>query len=260
MNLHAPVDYERLPEFWQLCDSLRHRLALSPAREATPQPIKQAATFIWWQLFITLGYSARRTNRPGWLSAADERRLAECVEPMFGDNCPVVSVLSDGDTPLLVRVDDGHDCALFRELNQHLAGDHVPKEVRGNNRSQFQRSLKGIAQAAAHQALLLPPEIFTDRAGAPLEQREVDRCMNLILRIDRALLLPGAAPRQRPKGEYTAGFIADAVEVVRRKIPDDEMTQWFYWLIDKREAPALPRSAEELLAAFDKYFPPPKDL
>src|SRR5579863_8720809 len=103
MTLNLPLDFERLPEFWQLKETLRaawwervaaegkttdygttglrdeesgnwHRDDARNPQAGTPtlQPmdaeIEDMAALLWVRLWIVLGYLARATNRPGWLN------------------------------------------------------------------------------------------------------------------------------------------------------------------------------------------------
>jgi hypothetical protein len=240
VNLNLPLDFERLPEFWQLGEALRVRK--NPA--LADSIVNEQAIVLWVRLWVVLGYLARHTNRPGWLNAAGERQLNGAFT-QFGDDCPPVQVLEGN---LLRKGDDGWYCDLFTQHNKHLAGDHVPKEMRGNIRSRLNAAKNNIAATAMQQAQLLPPEIFKRRDGTPMPQREIDRSTVLILTLDRCLKAPA-----RLTSSYTEGLMADACAVVCAVTPE-ALQEFYYWLAERREHPATPKTAEEVLKDWDRIY------
>ena len=244
LEIKLPLDFERLPEFWQLTEALRSaveaRAAAGPAGPAGLEcqaDVDATAVLLWVRLWVVLGYLARTTNRPGWLNAAGERQVNQAFR-QFGDDAPPVTVLLAGG--LVRREADGIYCDLFTATNKHLAGDFMTKEERGNRRSLPARSKNVIAQEAMMQAQLLPPEVFRRRDGTPLEQRDVDRCMVLVITLDRCL-----KARPRFKSNFTAGLLADAAHVVDTAA--GELPMFYEWLAEHFDKPATPKSADEIL-------------
>ena len=149
--LNLPLDFERLPEFWQLKETLRRAWLGRAARgvrqvcrrrrlRAADAEIEDMAAVLWIRLWVVLGYLARATNRPGWLNAAGERQLNHACGRKFGEDCPPVGVLTAGT--VLRKVEDGYVCDLFATMNPQLAGNFLTKEERGNRRSLVGRSKK----------------------------------------------------------------------------------------------------------------------
>lgn len=236
MTLNLPLDYERLPEFWQLMEALRVRVNANA--NATDQQINDTATVMFVRLWVVLGYLARHTNRPGWLNAAGERQFVGAL-PQFGDDCSPVQVMEGN---LLRQAEDGGwYCDLFTLHNKHLAGDHVPKEKRGNIRSRLNAAKNNIAATAMQQAQLLPLAVFKRRDGTTMDQRAIQRATILILTLDRCLK---AAPRQQ--GSYTEGLMADACAVVE-SVEQEALQEFYYWLAERYDLPATPKTAEEVL-------------
>ena len=87
MTLNLPLDFERLPEFWQLKETLRTTALELAAKDevaagvpaGTFDPVEElvedTSALLWIRLWIVLGYLARSTNRAGWLNTAGERQL-----------------------------------------------------------------------------------------------------------------------------------------------------------------------------------------
>ena len=249
MNLNLPLDFERLPEFWQLGEALRARRSVTPAAgvvaaEPTDAQINELSIVLWLRLWVVLGYLARHTSRPGWLNAAGERQFNGAFT-QFGDDCPPVSVLEGN---LLRKGEDGWYCDLFTQHNKHLAGDHVGPALRGNIRSRLNAAKNNIVATAYMQAQLLPPEVFKRRDGTLMDRRAIDRSTVLILTLDRCLKAP---PRQT--SSYTEGLMADACAAVEAVEPD-ALQEFYYWLAERREHPATPKTAEEILKEWDKNY------
>lgn len=261
-ELRLPLDYERLPEFWQLTDALR-----ASARDPKPhaRAIEQSAAWLWLRLWVSLGYLAQSTNRPGYLAADGLRRLTESMEPVFSDADLVRDLLTRGSTPLLRKVEgaapphpalspgggegtEEYFCALFARSNEHLAGNHLPAHKRGNIRSRLSAAKNLIAADADAQAMLLPPEIFRLRDGRPMAPATVQRAMVVIMTLDRCLKAP-----PRPQHSYTEGLLADAGEVVLRDL-GEALQQFYYWVAENKDHPRVPKATEEILRDFDRLL------
>jgi hypothetical protein len=240
-ELKLPLDFERLPEFWQLAEALRNTRS-TPVSE--PE-LNETAVLLWMRLWIVLGYLARTTNRPGWLNAPGQRQLNQAFR-QFGEDCPPVEILIAGT--LLRRGNDGCYCDLFTATNRHLAGDHLTKEERGNRRSLPARNKNVIAHEAFQQSQLLPAEVFRKRDGQAMIQREIDRSMVLIITLDRCL-----KQRARFKSNFTEGLLADAHQVIETT-PQEELDAFYGWLAEKWDHPAVPKSADEILRDWDRIF------
>jgi len=250
MTLNLPLDFERLPEFWQLKETLRTAW-LERAAHHPPSPLELAdaeiedmAALLWIRLWIVLGYLASSTNRAGWLNAAGERQLNHSFRK-FGEDCPPVSILAAGT--VLRKIEDGYLCDMFAKVNPQLAGNYLTKEERGNRRSTPGRIKNVVGQEAAMQAQLLPKDFFHKRDGALMNATEVSRSMIVIISIDRAVRPAGG---QRYQSTYTPGLMADACHVYETT-PADDLVEFFKWLWEVHDHPATPKSAEEVLRDFD---------
>lgn len=248
MNLNVPLDFERLPEFWQLGEALRARV-----KPATPPltdgQINDQAVVLFMRLWVELGYLARHTNRPGFLNATGERQVNGKLT-QFGDDCPPVMVMTGN---LLRQGDDGLYCDLFTSLNGHLAGDFVSGEKRGNIASRLSAAKGNIVAAAVQQGDLLQMAIFKKRDATPMTQPERQRCMMLIITLDRCLNPSGFKAVHRPDGTYTAGLMADACAVVEA-VTADELQKFYAWLIERRDLPMTPKTTEDLLKDWGVHF------
>lgn len=280
-ELYLPLDYEQLPEYWQLRSALKDHLASAfvQLRRDTPAPdsqggegekraahfprlIDQAATFMLLRLFVTLGYLARSTNRPGWLTSRGAEQYASSLEPLYG----AVEKDGPGTEPrpgglpadLLVKCglltaepepNPGWFCPLFARLNPHLAGNFKRGCDKGNTNSRISAALKRVTEEAAHQCMMFPPEKFKKRDQSEMTATESQRSMVLIQMVDRCLGL-----RQRAKGEFTDGLMASACAVVEQH-DSDALRNFYFWLGNNRQHPSLPKTTEELLLQFETYFP-----
>jgi len=258
--LNLPLDFERMPEFWQLKETLRtawmERMVEGPPQssEQADAEIEDMAALLWMRLWIVLGYLARATNRPGWLNAAGERQLNHACGRKFGEDCPPVSLLAAGT--VLRKIEDGYVCDLFATTNEKLSGSFMTKEEIGNRKSLIPRSKRVIAQTAKDQAQLLPKDFFHKRDGTVMNADEVDRSMVAIITLDRAVT-PKRAPRFQ--STYTQGLIADAWHVVCTTSEED-LADFYGWLCVVREHPATPKSAEEILRDFDRLLKTCKEM
>jgi hypothetical protein len=281
LEVKLPLDFERLPEFWQLAERLRTerlkvlRQRLQDAKTAgetaalPEREIQQMAILLWMRLWVVLGYLARSTNRPGWLNEGGVRQVNAAFD-QFGEEETPVEIL----TGSLLRKAEGsrlvpqsgippsgtegavpeagapteYVCDLFAATNGHLAGDYLAPEKRGNLRSRLNAAKNTIAAMAMQQAQLLPPEIYKKRDGSVMTQREVDRSMVLILTLDRCL-----KARPRTKGDFTQGLLADACAALEETKPA-ELQEFYYWLLEHAEHPAVPKTAEDILKEWGRVF------
>jgi hypothetical protein len=183
MTLNLPLDFERLPEFWQLKETLRtsalELAAKDEAKAGVPagmfgpveELVEDTAALLWVRLWIVLGYLARSTNRPGWLNAAGERQLNHAYRRVGGDGS-AVNILTMGT--VLRKVEDGWVCDLFAATNAELAGNFLTKEERGNRRSLVGRCKNVIGHDAKAQAELLPKDFFRKRDGVLMNEKDRD--------------------------------------------------------------------------------------
>ncbi len=252
--LHLPLDYEQLPELWQLKELLQTaneslRTATLPTPPAlTPKQIEASASWIFTRLFVSLGYQARSNNRPGFLSLAGAAQLRSTFEPYFGDDCNVIELLERSG--LLKAGEGGWICELFSHSNPHLAGNFKPPHLTGNVNSRFQAAYKNIIGDAAQQTLMMLPGIFRQRDGAPMGPRECESAVVLIRALDRAIADPGAHAKNSSLSE---GLMAAAGAVMATHKPADLMP-FYYWLANHYEHPLIPKKSEEILADFEKYY------
>lgn len=246
MNLTLPLDFERLPEFWQLTESLRVRVVPKIGGDSRAEQmeavVNETAILLLMRLWVVLGYLARHTNRPGWLNAAGERQLNGAFT-QFGEDCPPVQVLEGS---LLRKGEDGWYCDLFTQHNRHLSGDHVSSERMGNMRSRMAAARTNIAASALQQGNLLPFETYKKHDGTPMDDRSRQRCMVIIITIDRCLNPVGFRPVQRSAGSYTDGLMADACDMFEA-LKEDELQTFYEWLHLNREKPATPKTTEDVL-------------
>jgi hypothetical protein len=254
MELNLTLDFERLPEYRLLCDALASR------RNDKTAGIEMAATHIWMRLWVELGYQAQITNRAGWLSKNAAALFERSLEPMFGDDCRPMNLLVEagcvteeilrapGDPAGASAASGNYFCERFAKANAHLAGNFRSREERGAAASALERNKNKIAHEAQAQAMLLPTEIFKRRDGSAMAQGEVDRSMIMIKTLDNCLKAPG-----RSKKHYTEGLIADAGQAVSVH-QNSELREFYVWLSLNREHPAVPKTAEQILAEFEKYF------
>jgi hypothetical protein len=273
-ELKLPLDFERLPEFWQLKEALLAERQKQPTVGGTSglasiselssrdKFCEGMAILLWLRLWVVLGYLARVTSRPGWLNELGVRQVNEAFW-QFGDDCPPVEMLVRstllrraeprpdieprlGDSP--APAGEGYMCDLFGKTNEHLSGTYLSKEERGNRRSLAERSKNMIAAEAKQQGFLLPPETFRTRSGEVMDKTAVDRSMVLVITLDRCL-----KRGQRHTGTFTQGLVADADWVVRNT-SQEHLTQFYKWLGERHDHPATPKSAEDVLRDWEATF------
>lgn len=248
LNLVFPLDFERHSEFRMLCDALRIRLAR--AGQADPlRLVAREAIFLYARLFVELGYLAQVTNRPGFLSCEGVTLFESSLEPSYGEDCSPVKILVE--SRVLVPLSDGSGqffCERFARLNAHLSGDYKSGVDRGAANSAVVRAQKQLAKEAMQQAMLLPLEFYKKRDGTTMNDVESRQAILLVKNLDRCLKLPPRQTRQ-----FTEGLVMDAGEVAA-KFKDEALMQFYFWLRNNRENPALPKTTEKILAEFDKFF------
>ena len=250
-ELYLPLDYEQLSEFWQLRAALQGTPSPTPLH---PKQIDQAATFLLLRLFVTLGYLARSTNRPGLLSRTGAEQFAASLDPLYGS--PATGAAPNLPVEILVKVgllvpepEAGWFCPMFAGLNAHLAGNFKRACDKGNLRSRMSAALKKLNEVVGTQAHLFPPEIFKRQDGVAMDETEAKRSMVCIQMLDRAL----GVMRMRTKAEFTEGVMASACAAT--KLHDSaELFRFYNWLHENKEHPALPKVAEDVLKDFEKYF------
>lgn len=250
LELHLPLDFERLPEFRLLCEALGRHAA--PGVQLPPKHLEQAATFLWSRLWVELGYLAQRTNAPGKMTKWGAEQLRQSVGPLFGEGCDPLAVLCDGpeECRVLKALPDGeYHCDLFARFNPHLSGDYKTGAQKGNVNSAIARQQKQLKQEAVQQGILLPPEIFKRRDGTPMTDTEQNRSMILIRNLDNALGSP-----QRQKAAYTAGMMADAHAVIAR-LDHEQLMPFYYWVANNKGKPTVPSTAEQMLVRFEELYP-----
>jgi hypothetical protein len=248
LDLVFPLDFERLAEFRLLCEALRCKLHLPP--EKTLRAIAREATFIYTRLYVELGYLAQVTNRPGYLTRDGVTLFESSLEVLADghhEDCPPTKLLTD--CRVLAPARDGEFfCERFARLNAHLSGDYKSGVERGAANSAIVRAQKQLAREALQQTMLLPPEFYKRRDGSTMNDAESRQAILLIKNLDRCLKLPPRQTRQ-----FTESLVMEAGEVVARH-SEKELMQFYSWLRNSRENPALPRTTERILAGFDEFF------
>lgn len=244
--LHLPLDFEQLPEYWQL----REALASSSKAGTSPRQIEQSASFLFSRLMVTLGYQARSTCQPGRLTKGGVSQLRQSVDPLYGDDCNPVNLLESSG--LLTSDGDGWNCPLFARLNPHLSANYKPSHIKGNERSRLAATMKNIPGEAAQQAVLLgmtQPEVFKKRNGEKMAQPEIQRCIIMIRTVDRCV-----GQKERTSSGFSEGLMATALAIVEQH--DAEVLKKFYfWLVGQRENPAVGKTTEEVLAQIETLLP-----
>ena len=246
-ELRIPLDVEQLAEISQLVTALR---PLSTPPRSTRE-IQASAIFLFFRLFIVLGYLARSTNKPGRLTSAGAFQLRESLEPLYGENCDPVKILTD--CQLLIADGAEWHCPLFAQLNEHLAGDYRPKHVKGNDMRQVSIAIKEAATAAPHQAQLLIPEACLKPDGTKFEPQELDRLMIVIGAIDKQFKFA------RLRTAFTSSLLNNAAAAAekcgyRSQLVPEEFRQFLGWLHTHKTSPRVPQTTEQVLGDFPTLF------
>lgn len=246
MELHLPLDFQSLPEYRLFVADLgQNQTVLQPLTET-----RAIALFI--RLFVDLGHEAARTGRAGFISGPGLKLLKLALTDDV-----IASMRQAG---LLTPHEDGFYCERFERHNSHLSPRHEKKEDVGARHSAIARNKRNIAAEASQQAMLLPPEIWKDRAGQPVPPSLIQRLLVFIRTLDNCLNI-----KNRHKTQYTEGLIADAAHAwqwIENNLPastpegshDDSARQRFYFWINDRineSHPAVHRTTEQLLANWD---------
>lgn len=244
--LHVPPDFERHHEFRLLVSALKGRVPAD--KPVLPKQIESTAVFIFMRLWVELANLARSTNRPGYLTADANPFFEESLEPLFGDEEDSRPSKLLVDSKLLEPREGGEFfCPRFAALNPHFSGDYVRRESKGNALSQLTRQKPHIVRAANAQAMLLPAELFKTRNGMTMTDSEVQRTMVLIKTLDSCLSSKAA----RTRAQYTEGLMADAWQVAFKYADhEDDLRNIFAWIINHRDHPRLPKTAEAILSDF----------
>ena len=244
-DVKIPLDFERLPEFWQLTE----KLAASEECAGLPgEQVNDLALLLWVRLFVVLGYLARVTSRPGWLNEMGQRQLMRCSPFKLLKDGTALRVL-EGTLLRVMPETNGRDarattyqCDLFAQINSELAGNHLTKEERGNRRSEPERMKRDIAASVGLQASLFEQREYRKRDGTLMTSADAFKCRVLIMTIDRLLrLTPGRAEK-----DFTDGLMADAWAVLE-SVPADHVSAFYKWLAERRDRPTVPKSAEDIL-------------
>ena len=255
--MNIPLDFEQLPELWQLKRRLQELAQFKSVPSAANVVLPPVACFMFLRLFVTLGYLAQSTNRPGMLTAAGAQQWQASLGPVFGDDCNPVDLLVECGMLQVMPRPSGVSlnpetqnlwCPLFARLNPELAGDYKPAYMRGNINSRLSAALKNIPGEAMQQALLLPTELFRHVDGRTMSSPEVQGAIILIRTLDRCLAKPS-----RGKAGFTAGLLASAAAVVG-KYEEARLREFYNWLANNYQNPALPGTADEILAQFDTVY------
>ena len=244
-ELCVPLDYEQLPELWRLRKLLAAKPGPSPL---SSKQIEASANFLFARLFVTLGYLAKSTNRPGVLTDMGALQLRASLEPMFGDDCEPVALLAESSLLLKSDTEGEFVCPLFAKLNLHLSGDYKPGHVKGNVNSRLSVAMKNIVGESAQQMKLLPEDVFQKNDGTTMTDMERQAAVVIIRTLDRCLMKPS-----RGKFEFSAGLMATAHDVAS-KHDREKLKQFYFWLANNCERPEVAKTSEEILRDFDRYY------
>jgi hypothetical protein len=246
-EIKLPVDFERLPEFRLLAEAISTHMAEVMAEHAHhARPYADAMTsFVFTRLWVELAYAARSGAKLGELSTT----TLELYERSFPSGLFERGVL----TRMLIEqkvvtslTSGGVYCERFARTNPHLAADAVSPQQRGAARSALSRARPALAAAANQQLMMLPSTLLKDRNGKELDGVQQQRVLVLIKTLDNVL----QPQLRRNHGDITEGMVADAAEVIGRW-SEEQLMQFYYWLLDNRSKPGVPTTAEQVLANFE---------
>jgi hypothetical protein len=255
LRLHAT--YESEPQFALLVEQLRLQLA-RPDRPAAwvdgsvDPAAKALAHWLYLRLWVALAMDAAAHSDPGLLRAA----VARIYERQFHEAfCSTWNIVATPLTLLveatvLVREDGDFRCPAFNHqgLNETAAGNFVKKERKGGLMTSLATSAKQRDATAQHIALGLlsvSDTEYRDTAGQLLNLNEKRAAVNFVLTLERCLRVPN--PRQFQASHWPAGFIAQAVQLLR-ETPPDSLLPLYHWLQEHQGQPGCPRTADECLA------------
>ncbi|HEX3800274.1 MAG TPA: hypothetical protein VH413_16380 [Verrucomicrobiae bacterium] len=239
MEIKITADLESLPEF----RLLNH--AIDSARNKNDGSVVALAMVV--RLYRELAYHAQTTNRAGWLNRPGVILFGNSCLTWFGD-LEAVKLLEESGWLKKEAEGNGYLCESFARLNANLASDFRSREEKGAMASALSRNRHRISHEAHQQASLLPAEIYRRENGTVIEQPKIIRLHTVIKTIDYALKLPS-----RSGTSYTPGLIADAAAAVESRT-EEEMREFYLWLAMNRENPAVPKTAEQILANFSGVF------
>jgi hypothetical protein len=252
--LSVPLDLELLTEYAALRSLLATRAPSVASTPTQPRMIEAVAELVISKLFRKLGYLARSTNRPGWLTPVGAQQYREALEPLFAEDCDPVQLLAEAGW-LRADGDSGWKCELFGRLNEHLAGDYRPKHMKGNDGRQATIAVNKAAVVAPKQLEILPEFFKTGpdgQKGERFEKHELQRLMVVIGSIDNILqftrhrtgyteALINAAARACTVCNFTAGM-------------PKEFREFLSWLHGHRSSSMVPQTTEEVLAEFERLY------
>ncbi len=257
-GLRVPLDFES----WQELRVLKAKLGSAAL-----------AGYAYLRLWVELGYQVQTTGRLGFLSA-------EAAEMFGSDMGNVALAFSMGErgvtgsvldvlasSGVLVRVEGGWECPRFVKCNPHLDPAYLPAHKKGAEASRYVRDLRKYDSRAMQEALLIPAERWVKpgtgsstegnegnegpqglRRSEAMTSEEIKRVMMLVRALDGAL---GRRDRVHNGADYPEGLIADAWLAVR-DYPAETLQMVCKWLLNNRGRPAVPGTAEQVLARFSE--------
>jgi hypothetical protein len=242
MSLHIPLDFEQLPE---LC-RLRRALALRATGATSPKQYEAIATFVFLRLFVSLGYLAKSTCQPGMLPADDLLNFRATLEPLFGDECDPIKILTE--VGLLKRLDGSTElyCELFAKENPHLSGNYQPAHMRGNANSRLKAAENNILSSQSEMDFA--SKAFQKQEGGDMSEEEKKRSAYIIRMVDRCLKLS-----ERKNNEFHAGIMASACSIDGRYDRDTKIRPFCQWL-NLSTRPNIPKTTDVILGRFDEIY------
>lgn len=193
-TLHIPIDIEVRTEFRILESRIGREKAL-------------AAVLI---LFRDLGYAAAQDS-VGFILGPRTRPLEDSLEGI----CGLLDLTVDGC--FLVKAESGFSCPIFAAENKHLSKDFKSIQEKGGAARAFKlRERQAEMDAPKLNAMLQPGLFIVEGVGESGEKTamapdERNRCLTLIRLFDNV-----TGRRDRLNGEYSAGLIGTAYEVIKR--------------------------------------------